>query len=404
MENNKDLSRLRIEKGGARPGRRRSGRYVYLAAAVAAVILAAWVLRAFFGTVEVRASTVSLTYPSQELTVLNASGYIVAQRKASVASKTTGRLVWLGVEEGSRVMQGQVIARLESEDVSAGAEEAKANLEGASDKLDEAQAELDDATLNFERSRELYSREVIAKSAFDTAQARYRKALAAYEASEARVNASRAALKGAEVSLGYTSIRAPFDGVVLTKNADIGDIITPLGAAATAKAAVVTIADMGSIQVEVDVSESNIGKVKTNMPCEIQLDALPEDRFIGVVHMIVPTADRTKASVLVKVRFIEKDQRILPEMSAKVAFLQRGLNENERTPRTGVNPAAVITEDGKAYVYVIKDGIAKKTVVELGEDIADYKEVVSGLKTGEQVVVNPPKNLKDGSRVTLLEQ
>ncbi len=133
------------------------------------------------------------------------------------------------------------------------------------------------------------------------------------------------------MAVEYTLIRAPFDAVVLTKNADVGDIVTPFGAAANAKAAVVTIADMGSLQVEVDVSESNIEKVKKGQPCEIQLDALPEARFRGAVHMIVPTADRSKATVLVKVRFLDKDPRILPEMSAKVAFLERPVAAEKRS-------------------------------------------------------------------------
>ncbi len=137
---------------------------------------------------------------------------------------------------------------------------------------------------------------------------------------EAAVLAAQAALKAAEVNLEYTLIRAPFDAVVLTKNADVGDIVTPIGAAAKAKAAVVTIADMDSLQVEADVSESNLEKVKEGQPCEIQLDALPGERFDGDVHMIVPTADRTKATVMVKVRFARLDPRILPEMSARVAF------------------------------------------------------------------------------------
>ena len=140
-------------------------------------------------------------------------------------------------------------------------------------------------------------------------------------------------MEAAKVAVEYTQIRAPFDAVVLTKNADVGDIVTPIGAAANAKAAVVTIADMDSLRVEADVSESNLEKVKVGQPCEIQLDALPETRFPGQVHMIVPTADRSKATVMVKVRFLDPDPRILPEMSAKVAFLSRSVNpEEQRSP------------------------------------------------------------------------
>ena len=157
---------------------------------------------------------------------------------------------------------------------------------------------------------------------------------------------SEAAVEEAKVLVEYANIRAPFDAVVLTKNADIGDIVTPLGAAANAKAAVVTIADMNSLQVEVDVSESNISQVRAGQPCEIRLDAFPDLRFKGVVHMIVPTADRTKASVLVKVAFREMNPRILPEMSAKVAFLSRDILPEEEKPLKAVPASAVITRGG----------------------------------------------------------
>ena len=161
-------------------------------------------------------------------------------------------------------------------------------------------------------------------------------------AKKAALQASKSALKEAEINLEYTNLRAPFDAVVLTKNADVGDIVTPVGAAANARASVVTIADMKSLQVEVDVSESNIEQIKNDQPCEIQLDALPDKRFRGKVHMIVPTADRSKASVLVKVAFSEKDSSILPEMSAKVAFLQRKITENEYTPVRAVPVTAIV--------------------------------------------------------------
>ncbi len=159
------------------------------------------------------------------------------------------------------------------------------------------------------------------------------------------MKASEAALKGAEVAVEYTLIRAPFDAVVLTKNADVGDIVTPIGAAANAKAAVVTVADMDSLKVEADVSEANLELVRVGQPCEIQLDALPEARFRGRVHMIVPTADRSKATVMVKVGFVDEDPRILPEMSAKVAFLSRPPTAAEKEPRTAVARSAVVEQE-----------------------------------------------------------
>jgi len=220
-------------------------------------------------------------------------------------------------------------------------------------------------------------------------------------AAEAAIKASAAALKNAEVQLEYTLLRAPFDGVVLTKNADIGDIVTPLGAAVNAKASVVTIADMNSLMVEVDVSEANIEQVKKGQPCEIMLDALPENRFRGAVHMIVPTADRSKATVLVKVRFLNRDRRILPEMSARVAFLTREVQDKEQKPRIALNPGATITRNGRTLVYLIKDNRAFTSPVRLGEPIGDMREVLAGLKVGDRIVVKPLDRLKNGIKIKL---
>ncbi len=208
---------------------------------------------------------------------------------------------------------------------------------------------------NLERNTSLLSKGFVAKSVYDAALARYEKAVAAVEAAEATLKANLAALEGANIALEYTLIRAPFDAVVLTKNADIGDIVTPIGAAANAKSAVITIADMDSLQVEADVSESNLGQIKLGQPCEIQLDALPGERFRGIIHMIVPTADRSKATVMVKVRFINKDSRILPEMSAKVAFLSRPATPEEQKPRIAINQSAIVNRKGKERVFLVKE-------------------------------------------------
>jgi RND family efflux transporter MFP subunit len=342
-------------------------------------------------------------YPSQSFTLLNASGYVVAQRKAAVASKATGRLEWLGVEEGSKVKKGDVIARLEGRDVAAARDQSAANLDNARSALEQSNAELNDATLNFKRSKELLAKGFISRMDYDTADARYRRAQAAVSGAESAIISAQAALKGAEVAVEYTLIRAPFDAVVLTKDADIGDMVTPLGAAANAKAAVVTIADMSSLQVEADVSESNLEKVEAGQPCEIQLDAFPESRFRGVVHMIVPTADRSKASVMVKVRFLNKDKRILPEMSARVSFLERPVSAEEEQPRLGVNPGAVVTRSGKQVVFQVNGEKVNVVPVTTGEKIGEVLQVLSGVKAGDKVVVNPPKKLKTGSRVSIKE-
>jgi RND family efflux transporter MFP subunit len=401
-----DLGKLRIDKSEAASRPRRKKHVVRLAVAALIVVAAAVLFfeGVFTPSISIEPANVSLVYPFQGFTLLNASGYVVAQRKAAVASKVTGRLVSLSVEEGSRVKKGEVIARLEDDDVTAYRNQAEANLKSSRHALDEATAELQDATLSYERQKELLSKGYIAKSDFDSADARYKKAVAAVAVARATIRANEAALKAADVQVEYTLVRAPFDAVVLTKNADIGDIVTPIGAAQNVQAAVVTIADMNSLQVEADVSESNLHQVKIGQPCEIQLDALPDSRFRGEVHMIVPTADRTKATVLVKVKFVDRDSRILPEMSAKVAFLSRRATSAEEKPHTSVLSAAVIERKGRKYVFLIRGDRVVETPVEPGEKFGDMTEVIHGLSPGDKVAVKPLDKLKDGSRIKLAEQ
>jgi RND family efflux transporter MFP subunit len=402
---NEDLGKLKIDKSEAviRPRKKKNAFRLVVAALVAAAVVVLYFTGVFTPSVSIETAGVSLVYPYQGFTLLNASGYVVAQRKAAVASKVTGRLVSLSVEEGSRVKKGEVIARLESEDVTAFRNQAEANLKSSFHALDEAEAELKDARLSFEREKELLSKGYIAKADYDSAEARYKKAVAAVDVDRAMIRANEAALSAADVQIGYTLVRAPFDAVVLTKNADIGDIVTPIGAAQNVQAAVVTIADMNSLQVEADVSESNLHQVKVGQPCEIQLDAFPDSRFRGEVHMIVPTADRTKATVMVKVKFLDRDSRILPEMSAKVAFLSRPVTPAEEKPHTAVMSAAIRERKGKRFVFLVKGDRVVETPVELGEKFGDMTEVIQGLTPGEKVAVKPLDKLKDGSRIKLAE-
>ena len=199
----------------------------------------------------------------------------------------------------------------------------------------------------------------------------------------------------------YTFIRAPFDAVVLTKNADVGDVITPMGAAANAKAAVVTIADMSSLLVEADVSESNLRKVKVGQPCEIQLDALPDVRFRGMVYMIVPTADRSKASVMVKVKFLEKDPRILPEMSAKVAFLEKPVTAEEQRPRVVLNKGIIVRQNGRQVVFLIRENRAIETPITTGAQLGDMIEIVAGVAAEDRVIVSPSGRIKNHARIKI---
>ncbi|MGJ3522302.1 efflux RND transporter periplasmic adaptor subunit [Nitratidesulfovibrio sp. D1] len=397
-----DLGRLSIDKTGWQsPRRSPRRRWLWLLAVVAVfcAVVAAWLL--FPAEREVRLAVVARTYPTQSMTTLVSSGYVTAQRKASVASKITSRLEWLGVEEGSRVTAGQVLARLESDDARAVLDRALANERAARADIDRAAAELTDANRNHARMRRLLAENVISRADLDTAETRALTADASARAARDGLAAATAARREAETQLEYTFIRAPFDAVVLTKNADVGDIITPLGAAANAKASVVTIADMGSLLVETDVGESSVGRVKPGAPCEIALDALPDERFPGRVHIIVPTADRSKASVMVKVAFDALDPRVLPEMSARVAFLDRVPSEDERRARPAV-PATAVRGEGEARaVFVVREGRAQRTPVRTGMALGDAVELLSGPAEGERVVADPPADLADGDRVRM---
>ncbi|MBS4059963.1 MAG: efflux RND transporter periplasmic adaptor subunit [Bacteroidetes bacterium] len=403
---NEDISKLKIQKQEIEGYSKSRKKITYaIIALILAIILIALFFNGFFTpSVEVQAVTVSKMYPSHAFTLLNASGYVAAQRKASVASKVTGRLVALSVEEGSRVKKDEIIGRLENEDVIALERQASENLNVAKFNMQQVQAELNDATSAYKRNQELLSHGYISQADYDAGEARYQKALAARASSDAAIRAAKAALDVARLNIEYTMIKAPFDGVVLTKNADIGDIVTPIGAAANAKSALVTMADMDSLQAEVDVSESNLWQIKIGQPCEIQLDALPESRFIGIVHMIVPTADRSKASVLVKVKFIDKDIRILPEMSTKVAFLSREMGAEDKNPLTVISSSAIIQRDGKKIVFAIIGDRVRETAITTGSSIGESIEVTGGLNIGDRVVVSPLEKLKDGVRVRIPEK
>lgn len=337
--------------------------------------------------IQVEIAAVTSVYPSQANSVLTASGYVVAQRKADVASKATGRLEQLDVEEGTVVKQGQVLGRLENRDVAAALAQSQADLAVAKATLWEAETDI-------ERKKSLVEKELVSKSEYDLALAQYRRAEAQVHSAEARVNSS-------QIEFENTFVRAPFDGTVLTKNADVGEIVAPFGSAGNSRGTVVSMADMSSLQVEADVSESNIERVSVKQPCEITLDAFPEKRYRGEVHMIVPTADRAKATVLTKVRFLDQDDRVLPEMSAKVTFLSEAISEAQikAKPKLAVNPGAIVEKDGKKIAFLFKNGTVTEVTVELGEMVGGAVEVVQGLASGDQVVVNPPPNMKTGMKV-----
>jgi RND family efflux transporter MFP subunit len=395
-----DLSALAIDRSA---GSRRSGRLrrilvrILLFAMLVGIGVATWVWRRHTQIV-VETSVVSSVYPSQALTLLNATGYVVAQRKASVASKATGRLEWLGVLEGSKVHAGEVIARIESSDTQAMRDQAAANVQVAEANLAQGRAELTQAEIAFRRSETLGEKNIISDSMRESAEARLAKARAAFAGYEAGIVAAQANLRVSDVAVSQTVIRAPFDGVVLTRHANVGDTITPFSQAVDTKGAVVTIADMDSLEVEADVAESSYLSIHVEQPVEIQLDAIPGERFAGVVSRMVPTVDRAKASTLVKIRFVHRDARMLPDMSAKVAFLEREVAESERKPVLAVPIAAVFEDGGRQQVYVFENGKARLQPVDLGIKVGDQIEV-RDLKAGTRVVIRPLEDLVDGHAV-----
>lgn len=397
-----DLSRLKIDwkqPGAGLPSRRRrKGLWIVLLLIVA--IAAVIGLRAFSGAAKtVEVATVSSIDPSQSVPFLNASGYVVAQRRAAVASKGTGRLVELRVREGDHVKKGEIIGRLESADVEAALARAEANLNVARSADDQAKAELDNAASNYERKKSLLEAGLVPQADFDTAEARYRSDKAALASAEAGVKAGEAAVRAAGVDVENTYIRAPFDGTVLTKNAEVGEVVAPFGSSVQAKAAVVTIADMSSLQVEADVSESNIEKVRVGQRAEIALDAYPETKYEGIVDTIVPTADRAKATVLTKIRFLRRDDRVLPEMSAKVAFLSEPRADQGGKPMITVQPGAIVTRKDRKVAFRLREDRVEMVPVEVGDAIGGQVEVKGGLAPGDRVVLNPPENLAAGDRV-----
>jgi HlyD family secretion protein len=403
-----------LQDARAAPLRHRRRRWPWVLLAVLLAVGAAVLLAP--KTTEVQASTVSTAWPSARFAQLNASGYVVAQRRASVASKATGRVVELRVREGSALKAGDLIARLDASDVQAAiaaAEaaiaQARAGQAQADAQLRQAQVELGNADAELQRARGLEQQGFVSPQAVDAARRRADSARAALAAAQAGIASARAGqaqalaqLQAQRVNRDNTEVRAPFDGVVLVKNANVGDMITPFSSAAGTSGAVVTMADMGTLEVEADVAEANVGLVRIDQPVEITLDALPEARFRGSVARIVPTVDRAKATVMTKVRFERLDPRILPEMSAKVAFLSQAPGPGDERPVTAVNPKAVVQRDGQSLVWRIADDRVVAVAVTTGRTLGDALEITGqALKPGDRLVLSPPPSLADGARVVV---
>jgi len=393
LNDKQDLSGLRINRDKAETVN--TGKYIKISLwiiipALALVIL--WiVLGSISPTIKVKTATAGILTDTQVQSVLSAAGYVVAQRQASVASKGTGRLEYLEVEEGDRVAKGQVIGRLENEDI-------KAALDMTLAGLEQARAESTEAALNYNRQKQLLLTGSATDDLVEVAQARFRSAAAS-------VKYAIAAVKAAQVSLENTYIKAPFDGTVLTKYAEIGEIVAPMASSASSRGALVVLADMTSLEVEADVSESNIQRVVVGQAVEIILDAYPAKRYPGHVKKIVPTADRSRATVLTRIAFSEVDKYVLPEMSARINFFQTE-TEKKTTPSVmsvTLPNTALVMKDGRRIVYAVEDNRIREIEITIGKMLGDLTEITNGIEAGQRVVVSPPSNLKSGDKVKIIE-
>lgn len=335
--------------------------------------------------------------------VLTGQGYVVAQVKAAISSKATGRLQELFVIEGDKVKKGMIIGRIESNDVQANLNQQKTQIAVLNASLSNAQAELEDAHSAYLRQQSLLQNKVGTQSEFDASQGRWKRALAQVSFAQAQINAQQAAIASAQVLVENTVIRAPFDGTVLSKNANVGEVITALGGAAGSRGAVVTLADMSSLEVEADVSESSLSKILPNMPVEISVSAIADKKYKGYVNKIIPTADRGKGTVQIKIRFNEIDERVLPEMGAKVNFLRQNIaNEEQKPAKILIPTSSILTVNGKKTVFIVGAGSkATEQIIKTGAIFGEFTEVKQGLMSGTSLIISPIEKLSSGSSITI---
>lgn len=397
-----DVSVLTLPREDPPPTRRPRSWLRWLTAGVAAaffLVALYWYVPRSSALPEVNTATVRLVGGHVPASPLTASGYVVAQRQASVASKGTGRLEYLGVTVGSHVATGDVIARVQQDDVQAIQHQARARLDVAKAALTNAQAELRDAQLSYARAKALLPNQFISQAEFDTASTRLRRAEAAVRSSSAVIAAAEADVQTADVMLENTLIRAPFDGTVLKKFAEIGEVVAPMAGSASSRGAVVLIADMKSLAVETEISESSITQIAQGQSVDITLDAVQGKHYPGTVEQIVPTADRSKGTVLAKVRFVELDDRVLPEMSAKVSFAPAAQSHDSAQPRLFVPSSALVQKNGRLALYVLDGETVQEVSVEEVSKSGGDSEVRGRLTSSAQVILAPPASLQGGMRV-----
>jgi len=410
-----DLSRLRINRDEPPPALRKAlGRNLLLLAV--AVLLtggAVFALRAR-SVANVQVATVTAGGASGGAagaggsTSVTANGYVVARTKASVSAKVPGRLTFLDVSEGSYVHAGQVIARLDNADYEAGVSQAEANVSSADASLIEAVSDRDQLVKEANRLRDVRAQNpvLVSQQELDQAVSHAAQAEARVNAAAARKRAAQSGLNLAQATNENTIIRAPFTGTVLRKDAEVGEVVAPSVGGGLTRGAVVTMADLSTLEVEVDINEAYIARIRNGMRARITLDAYPDTAFRGAVRQVVPTADRQKATVQVKVSIADRDPRILPEMGAKVDFMAPDAG---KAAASGVAaapvllvPAAAVREDaGATLVWLVRDGRLERRAVQAGPVSAGMREIRSGLTGGEQLLVSGAEKPAEGMRVRI---
>ncbi len=396
-----DLAALKLEREPVRPTSRRWVGWLALVLVLAAAGGGAWWWFSRERPIEVEAVAVTQRQAGAQASVLNATGYVTARRRATVSSKITGKVVQVNVEEGMAVRQGQVLARLDDETQRATVALAEAQAEAARRNVNESEVRLNEARITLERVTKLVGVGYSTAAEVDAARAAVDSLVARISAAREQVRVAERQIAVAQTDLDSTIIRAPFDGVAISKDAQPGEMVSPVSAGGGfTRTGIGTIVDMRSLEIEVDVNESYINRVKPEQAVTAVLDAYPEWQIPARVITTVPSADRQKATVLVRIGFMQLDPRILPDMGVKVTFLRESEDSAPAARPVTLVPKGAIKADGKqSYVFVVENDRVNRRAVTTGGADGDRVEVLAGLNAGDRVVVSPPAELSAGSLV-----
>jgi len=378
----------------------------FVAAAVVALIVVAYLVLRPSSTLQVKAvPALTLGGASGGGSVLDASGYIVAQRQATVSSKVTGKVQELLVEEGQTVKQGQILARLDDSNARAALQLARAQLDAARAGLSQANAQSKDASRQAVRNKELVTKGFVGQSVYDTAQSNADAQAAGVEAAQGNVAVAQRNISVYQQQLDDTVVRAPFAGVITVKNAQQGEMISPLSAGgAGTRTGIGTLVDMDSLEIEVDVNENFIGRVQPGQPVTAKLNAYPEWEIPCKVIAVIPTADRSKATVKVRIGINNKDPRILPDMGVRVSFLTDTASKPAEAPKGVWVPADAVQVSGNTGVlFVIKNEKLERRAVKLGGKSSAGQQVLSGVTAGDSIAVGDLSKFSDGAKVAIAE-